>query len=245
MRAVAVLSAKGGVGKTTLAVNLAHASATVGGRQTLLWDLDPQSAATWLMRASPRAGTKARHAIAGDQDLRDCLRETNVPGLLLLPADRSLRRLEGDLARTAGQKQVRRLLKSLARDFDRVILDVPPGLSELSERILSAVDLVVMPSLPTPLSARAEAQLAAELARRHDRGPALLPVWNMVDRRRALHRRTVAAAPERPVIPYSAAIEAMAIRQAPIAAHAAHNPVARAFGALYTEVERALLRAPG
>jgi len=243
VKAVAVFAAKGGVGKTTIAVHLAHAAATLGGRRTLLWDLDPQGAATWLLAARPQSGLKARRALAGDAPLAALVRETDVPNLAVLPADRSLRRAEGDLARDDRQRRLRRLLRGVADGYDRVIIDLPPGLSELSDRVLRAVDLVVVPTLPSPLSGRADEQLAEELRRHHRSPPPLLPVWTMVDRRRALHRAAVEAAPDRPLIPYSASVEGMAVRRAPVLATAPASPAARAFVELFTAVERALLAA--
>jgi chromosome partitioning protein len=242
LKSVAVFSAKGGVGKTTIAVNLAHASASLGGRRTLLWDLDPQGAASWLMHAKPRAKVRARAAVAGEEELLDLIRESEHGNLAVLPADRSLRRLEADLAREDKAKQLKRLLKSLAAEFDRVIIDTPPGLSELADRVLRAVDLVLVPAIPTPLSARAEEQLIEELRKSHVRPPRLLHVWSMVDRRKSLHRETVAGMPERPLIPYSAAIESMAVSRSPMTSRAPGAASARPFSGLYTAVELALLR---
>ena len=64
MKSVAIYSLKGGVGKTTLAVNLAWASATLSSRRTLLWDLDPQAAATFLLDAEIAAVPRARSSIS-------------------------------------------------------------------------------------------------------------------------------------------------------------------------------------
>ena len=92
MRCIALFSVKGGVGKTALAVNLAHAAATLSGRRTLLWDLDAQGAASWLLKVEPRAGAKARKGLA-EADLADLVQHTAFPNLDVLAADRSLRRL--------------------------------------------------------------------------------------------------------------------------------------------------------
>jgi cellulose biosynthesis protein BcsQ len=242
VKSIALFSVKGGVGKSTAAVNLAHAAATGGGRRTLLWDLDSQGASTFLLRSSPAAGTKARAALKGDAPLIDLVVETAFPNLHVLPADRSLRRLEGDLAEADRPKAIRRHLKALGEQFDRILLDCPPGLSELADHLFRAVDLVVAPYLPSPLSARAEAMLAAECQRLGKEAPPVLAFWNMVDSRRSLHRETAATQPSRPAIPYSAAIEAVAVEQLPIGALKPRSPAARAYASLWSSVEMALMR---
>ena len=242
MKAVAVFSIKGGVGKSATAVNLAHAAATTGGRRTLLWDLDSQGAATWLLQREPASGRKARAALAGDEALSGLVVHTEFPNLHILPADRSLRRLEGDLARSDKEKQLRKQLKAFTDSYDRILIDCPPGLSELAVRIFRAVDLIVLPVIPSPLSERAAAQLQEELAMGGFDRPRLLPVWSMVDARRKLHRQTVAAHPDWPQIPYSSTVEQMAVHRAPVAAFQPSGAPARAFAALWAQVEAALLR---
>ncbi len=242
MKAIAVFSIKGGVGKSATAVNLAHAAATSGGRRTLLWDLDSQGAATYLLELTPKSKTKARGALSGDVDFADLVQSTRYPNLDVLPADRSLRRLEGDLAQSDKTKMLKKHLKSLENDFDRVIIDCPPGLSELADRLFRAVDLVVTPLLPSPLSERALEQLQAELTKTHAGKPPVLPVWSMVDRRKKLHRDTLATYPERLAIPYAAAIEAMAVKRAPIGASLPQSDASRAFASIWSAVEMALLK---
>jgi cellulose biosynthesis protein BcsQ len=104
------------------------------------------------------------------------------------------------------------------------------------------VDLVVTPYLPTPLSDRAEAILAAERARIGKDAPPVLAFWNMVDTRRSLHRETAATHPGRVAIPYSAAIEAVAVEQQPIGALKPRSPAARAYASLWSAIEMALMR---
>lgn len=238
---MAVFSIKGGVGKSTAAVNLAHAAATSGGRRTLLWDLDSQGAATYLLKLAPKAGAKARGAVSGETDLADLVLESEFPNLRVLPADRSLRRVEGDLAQTDKLKLLKKHLKSLSGDYDRVIIDCPPGLSELADRLFRAADLIVLPIIPSPLSDRASEQLRAELQKSHGGRPPLLPLWSMVDRRRKLHRETIATHPDWPVIPYASAIESMAVHQSPVAVKQPGSSAARAFAGLWSRVEMALL----
>jgi cellulose biosynthesis protein BcsQ len=241
MRSLAVFSVKGGVGKTALAVNLAYAAARLSARRTLLWDLDTQGAATFTLRLSARTDASARKGIAGGA-LAPLIQASDFAGLDVLPADKSLRHLEKQLVEDDKAKRLKKLIRSFDRDYDRVVLDCPPGLTELADQVFRAVDLLVVPMLPSPLSERAYDQLLEHLARHHKgSAPAVLPVFTMVDRRKALHRDTVAASPERATIPYAAAIEAMATSRAPVLARAPASPAARALAGLWRDVERRLM----
>jgi chromosome partitioning protein len=242
MRSLAVFSVKGGVGKTALAVNLAHAAASLSARRTLLWDLDTQGAATYTLRLAALGDRSARRGIA-EGELAPLIQASDFSALDVLAADKSLRHLEKQLVEDDKAKRLKKLIRSLEKDYDRVILDCPPGLTELADQIFRAVDLLVVPMLPSPLSERAYAQLLEHLAKHH-RGsaPAILPAFTMVDRRKALHRDTIAAYPERPCIPYAAAIEAMAATRTPVLAKSASAPASRALAALWTDVERVLTK---
>ncbi len=240
MRSLAVFSVKGGVGKSALAVNLAHAAATLSSRRTLLWDLDPQGAATYTLRLTAPLSRSARKGIA-EGELQPLIQASDFPRLDVLAADKSLRHLEKQLVEDDKAKQLKKLIKSLDKDYDRVILDCPPGLTELAEQVFRAVDVLVVPMLPSPLSERAYDQLVDHLAKHHrGNAPLVLPVFTMVDRRKTLHRDTIAATPGRATIPYAAAVEAMAASQLPVLAKSATSPAARAFAGLWTQVERAL-----
>ncbi|MEY4850358.1 MAG: hypothetical protein RLZZ331_1362 [Pseudomonadota bacterium] len=237
MRCIALFSVKGGVGKTALAVNMAHAAATLSGRRTLLWDLDAQGAASWLLKVEPRAGAKARKGLA-EADLADLVQPTAFPNLDVLAADRSLRRLEADLA-TEGEKRLKKALKSLEDRYDRIILDCPPGLTELADQLFRAADLIVVPLIPSPLSTRALAQLTEHLTTEMKSPPPVMPVFSMADRRKSLHREALAAHPEWPVIPYAAAVEAMTATRQPLLAGRS-SPAATAIAGLWAAVERRL-----
>ncbi len=244
MRSLAVFSVKGGVGKSALAVNLAHAAASLSGRRTLLWDLDTQGAATYTLRLTARNDVSARKGIAGGE-LSPLIQASDFANLDVLPADKSLRHLEKQLVEDEKTKRLKKLIKGLERDYDRVILDCPPGLTELADQVFRAVDLLVVPMLPSPLSARAYDQLLEHLARHHKgSAPVVLPVFTMVDRRKSLHRDTIAATPDRLCIPYAAAIEAMAATRLPVLAKSPASPAARALVALWTQVERTLTTLP-
>lgn len=240
MAALAIYSLKGGVGKSTIAVNLAWLAAVASGRRTLLWDLDAQGAAGFLL-GKQYPGADAHRIFSRDVAPADMIMRTDWPSLRLLTADISLRRLDAQLELEGARKRLRKLLRLLEDDFDRIILDCPPGLTQTSEQIFRAVDLIVIPVLPSPLAVRAYEEVAAHITRHNRNPPVLVPVLSMVDRRRGLHREMVAAHPDWPVIPNSSQIERMSVSQAPVATFAPKSPAAMAFAQLWAKVERKLI----
>ncbi|HTU13300.1 MAG TPA: AAA family ATPase [Allosphingosinicella sp.] len=244
MKTVAVYSLKGGVGKTTLAVNLAWASATRSARRTLLWDLDPQAASTFLLGGDAPARSDAQAVFAKDVDPAKLIRPSATERLDLLPADASLRGLDRFLFGLGKRKRLLKLIEDVGRDYDRILLDAPPGLTETSEQVLRAADLIIVPVIPSPLSRRALDDVIAYLDRHGLRGGPILPVYNMVDRRRSLHRAALEAEPDWPVIPMASAFEAMSAAEGGTGRLPASSPAAQALLALWTGIEKRLTRKP-
>lgn len=242
MHTIAVYSLKGGVGKTTLAVSLAWASATRSARRTLLWDVDPQAAASFLLGDGRRGKQEAQAVFAKDVDPVKLIHPTAIERLDLLPADASLRGLDRFLFGLGKKKRLLKLIEDVGRDYDRVLLDAPPGLTETSEQVLRAADLIIVPVIPSPLSQRALAEVVAYLDRHSIRRGPILPVYNMVDRRRSLHRAALEANPDWPVIPMASAFEAMSAATGGVARLPASSPAAQALFALWTGVEKKLAR---
>src|SRR5580698_2449213 len=136
---------KGGVGKTTTAVNLAQLCAA-GGRRTLLWDLDPQGAATYLLRAEPREAVSAKKLVSGKRELPELVVETSQRGLDVIPADLSYRNFDVHLSRRKHPtERLLRMSRALGENYEALMLDCPPGISLLSENILRAADALVVP----------------------------------------------------------------------------------------------------
>ncbi len=159
MKIIASYNVKGGVGKTSTAVNLAFLAAAEG-RRTLIWDLDPQAAATFLFRVRPKVKGGSDKLVKGRRRIADSVKGTDFADLDLLPADFTYRNMDIDLVdRPRPTQTMRRLLAPLAKEYDLVILDTPPSLSLVSENVLHAADLVLVPIIPTVLSVRTFDQL--------------------------------------------------------------------------------------
>ena len=240
MAVIAVYSVKGGVGKTTVAANLAWCSAVVSCRRTLLWDLDASGGAGFLFGVDPRRKHSAETVFSKDGDPEDLIRKTDVPKLDLLPADESLRELDSLFFAIGKKRRLAKLTETLARRYERIILDCPPVLNEISDQVIRAADCVVVPLPPSPLSSRAF-ELVSEQIRAHARHDLpILPVLSMVDGRRTLHRMIREEHPDWPVIPDASAVEQCAVRQQPLGMFAPNSPAAKGFGQLWTAIERQL-----
>jgi chromosome partitioning protein len=210
MATIAVFSLKGGVGKTTLATTLAWwAAAGPSARRTLLWDLDPQAAASWLLTAEQPGKEHAKAVFMRSSDADEFVRPTSIANLSLLSADRSLRGLDRLFQDLDKRKRLAKLASSLNKGWDRVLLDCPPGLTATADQAIRAARLIIVPVVPSPLARRAFDEVVKHLREEHGRTAAILPVFNMMDRRRSLHLAAAAESPDWPVVPMASALEAL------------------------------------
>ncbi|MEP0391091.1 MAG: ParA family protein [Erythrobacter sp.] len=242
MASIAVYSVKGGVGKTTFAVNLAWCAASISRRETLLWDLDASNGSGFLMGIDPKKKRNAESVFDLDRTPRKLIRKTDYPNLHLLPADESIRSLDRQFSRIGKRKRLAKIAAGLRKDYDRIIFDCPPVLNEVSAQVMRVADLVIVPLPPSPLSTRALKQVVEEVKGSGKSHPPILPVMSMIDMRRNLHKDARAANPKWPVIPLASAVEQCAVEQKPVGVFAPRSPAARAFAQLWTAIERKLAK---
>jgi cellulose biosynthesis protein BcsQ len=249
VRTIAIWSIKGGVGKTSASVNLAHAASTRGTR-TLLWDLDPQGAASFYLRVLPRLGGGVRTVVNRATDLGWHACATEFANLSLLPADFSLRHLDLELNRQKKtHKLLARKLKPLSDRFDLVLIDCPPSISLVSEAVVCAVDAVLAPVIPSTLSLRTLEQLRAFVDSHGRRRISVLAFLSMVDRRKKMHNEITEKCLTgdgflRTSIPSASVVERMGITRAPIGATLPSQPASKAFQALWGEIAARLAIEP-
>ncbi len=152
-RILALANQKGGVGKTTTAINLGTALAAIG-EKVLILDLDPQgNASTGLGIAHKMRNVSTYHVLSGEQDLRSAVMETAVPGLHVAPSTLDLLGLELEISQERNRAHRLRLaIEGLAlgdhlraEPFTYILIDCPPSLNLLTINALAAADAVLVP----------------------------------------------------------------------------------------------------
>ncbi len=241
-KVVALYNIKGGVGKTSTSVNLAWLAAE-GGSRTLLWDLDPQGAATYLLRIKPKVTGGARKLVAGKVAAASQLKGTDHELLDLLPADFSYRNMDLELDGVKRPTRgLARVLKPLAADYEYVFLDCPPAISLASESVFGAADVLLVPLIPSPLSLRTFDQLHRFVTEEVKDPPRILVFFSMVDGRKRLHREVIAelsashAGVLTSTIPAATDIERMSVHRRVIAQSAPASRAGQAYEALWAEL---------
>jgi chromosome partitioning protein len=227
-------------------VHLAYEIAR-GGERVLLWDLDPQGAASYCLRVRPKLEVKGKRLLKDAARVRAAVKGTDYERFDLLPADFSLRHLDGWLeGRAHPEELMRAVAGELEADHDWLIVDCAPTLSALNESVFAIAHALLIPTLPSVLSLRSVARLLAHLKPQRRAGLCALPFLSMVDRRKALHRDVCAWVRGHPLgflqteIPLAAAIERSSVERRPTAELAPASESARVWRTLLAEIRARL-----
>lgn len=247
MRTIAFYSPKGGVGKTASAVNVAYL-ASASNYATLLWDLDPQGAASfYLSGTTPNSGKKISKLLERRVPIADFIEENIYPNLDFIPAHKSFRNLDIRLEEDDRDLPLKAMLAPLSEETALVVLDCPPGQSRLTEQVLRVADLVYVPLVPTWLSLNSREKFREFVRDKKLGAKKLRPFFTLVDRRKRLHRELVEQRddlfekPSRAVIPYSTLVERMGEEGRPVELLAPGSEPAETYRQLWSEIRAELL----
>lgn len=237
---------KGGVGKTASCVNLAYMAAA-DGYKTLVWDLDPQAAASYYFKVHATVKGNIKKILEHNLPITDAIVMTDYALLDVIPADLSARKLDLLLDAQSGvRKNFKNLLKQAASFYDFVFIDCPPGFSTLADSIFSASDAVLMPVIPTTLSLRTY-EIVKHYFESKDVGPdKLMCFFSMVDMRKKMHHDTMVELYKdkrffEHYIPYLSDVEKMGLSRAPVEVFSPNSFATTCYRALWNDIKEGVL----
>ncbi len=243
MKTFALYNLKGGVGKTTTCVNLAYLAASEGHR-TLVWDIDPQGGATYLLGKKTKLKGGIHKLLQPNTKLPRIIKPTIYDNTYVIPSDISTRELDVVLNEfKRPNHRFKKLLKGAKRDFNYVFIDCPPSLGTAIENVFHAADFILVPMIPSRLSEHAYGRLCDFFESQGYDSRKLVPFFTLVDERKRIHKDTIKQFRKdkrkvlRSSIPYAASVERMSQERAPIHAFAPKSKGAFAYRNLWQELK--------
>ena len=243
MKIISIYSMKGGVGKSATAVNLSYLCAKEGVN-TLICDLDPQSASTYYLKIKASKGFNPDKLIKGAKSIDKNIKGTAYNYLDLLPSKLSYRNF--DLALDAlkdSRTKLKQIFSELEGDYDYIFLDCPPGISLVSENVFIASDIILVPLIPTTLSIRTYLYMLKFFNKNNFDRKKIHPFFTMVEKRKSLHQQTVETTINKvnsflkTRIPYRSDVEKMGIHRLPVLEFAPHSDASMSYKELWDEVK--------
>lgn len=243
MKTFALYNIKGGVGKTTSCVNLAYLAAKEG-HKTLLWDIDPQSAASYFVEKPQSTSESIKALFEKKEDISTLIQATKYPNLDFISGDLENRHIDlilDDLKKS--KSRLKKLLSTIKKEYDYVFIDCPPALTLLSENLFKAANYVLLPMIPTTLSERTYYQVMAFFEKNGYDQRKIVPFFTLVDSRKNVHNQTIDSFREaklklmRSTIPYSALIEKMGIEKAPVHQFSPRSKASISYRSLWQELK--------
>ncbi len=242
MKVIACYNIKGGVGKTTTAVNLAYLSAK-GGSRTLLWDMDLQGSASFLLQTSTNKTDSIKVLSNKRKLIKAQIQHTAYKNLDILPADFSLHKIDqkiGDLNKP--RKRIKNILEPLLNKYDKLIIDCPGGYNLFVQTIQQIADVFLIPVIPSPLTLKSYDIFKKQLKKQSKQSVLVFPFFSMVDRRKQLHREIIGLHKNgtrgfmKNHIPFSSKVERMAVELAPLPAFDTRSAASKAYKNLWEEI---------
>ncbi len=233
------------MGKTTSAVNLSYLSA-LNGYKTLIWDLDPQGAATFHLGVEPIQSTKLKKIIKDKKLIKTLVEPTPYENLSIIPAGFEYRNMDMVMDDSKkSRKKMGKILQNFTEAYDLFIFDCPPSISNLSDVVFTSADFLVMPMIPAELSKQTFIKVSEYMRDLNEQTAELIPFFNMVDRRKSGHRMLVLKTKKEfpgifcdSVIPARANVERMGAERKPLHIYDPKSDAAIAFSALWRELEK-------
>lgn len=243
MKTIALYSIKGGVGKTSACVNLAHLAAESGLR-TLIIDLDPQASASFYLRIRPKKKFDSQKFLNGKT--RKFIRGTDFENLDLVPSDFTFRYFDIQLNEFKKSSiRLKKIISGLQNEYDVIFFDCPPNITLLSENIFNASDLILLPLIPTPLSVQAMEKLFDFFETNKIKHKKLKVFFSMAEKKKKLHKDIIEKLSENKfmlnnIIPFISDIEQMGVTRVPVTAENKSSKGSKAFIQLWQEIKNLL-----